>query len=335
MVEDLGRPSMLAWELDQQEDPVEGQQQQAQGVNQPAHGLVGAREEVPARDRRRLKEKVWEGDSFSNMQVHRQASDPRYGLSPESVAGAGVGAVIEGLPAGAKAGVETGGQIGGVDIPKVCAEAAEVRSTGDVSTVPRKDSRGRPLAECGCLLRTEPPPVPDHPPFELLESNVKRVEEWFLEHYAASAFNNCPHQTLPLMSGMPPLCILTRDNTEPHAIHKPARIPVHWLEDVRKDLERDVALGVIERVRQNTPVMWCARMHVVGKKDGKPQWVVDLRHLNKSSIRQTHYTEPPFGQASAVPPNTWRFSSDVWNGYHSVPVDERDRHLRTFLTPWG
>ncbi|VDI79213.1 Hypothetical predicted protein [Mytilus galloprovincialis] len=26
---------------------------------------------------------------------------------------------------------------------------------------------------------------------------------------------------------------------------------------------------------------------------------------------------------------------DSWNGYHSVPIPEEDRHLTTFITPWG
>ena len=26
---------------------------------------------------------------------------------------------------------------------------------------------------------------------------------------------------------------------------------------------------------------------------------------------------------------------DAWNGYHSVPIRECDRHLNTFITPWG
>ncbi len=26
---------------------------------------------------------------------------------------------------------------------------------------------------------------------------------------------------------------------------------------------------------------------------------------------------------------------DAWNGYHSVPIREEDRHLTTFITPWG
>ena len=74
---------------------------------------------------------------------------------------------------------------------------------------------------------------------------------------------------------------------------------------------------------------------MVGKKTGEPRRVVDLRHLNAATCRQTHYTEPPFLQATGIEPKTWRFTTDAWNGYHSVPIAEEDRHYTTFLTPWG
>ena len=76
-------------------------------------------------------------------------------------------------------------------------------------------------------------------------------------------------------------------------------------------------------------------MHVVGKKTGDSRRVVDLHALNSVTARQTHATEPPFRQASSIPPHTWHFSTDAWNGYHSIPLDTHDRHLTTFLTPWG
>ena len=197
------------------------------------------------------------------------------------------------------------------------------------------DHQGRPLAPCGCLLRTPPPPPPQHPPFSLHEHNIQKVQDWILNRYEASAFNTCTHQTLPKMSGLPPLRIITKDNVEPVAIHKPSTIPVHWLEEVRQELEQDIALGVIERVPSNTPTTWCSRMHVVGKKTGKPRCVVDLCALNKATTRQTHHTEPPFKQAMGVPANMWRYTTDAWNGYHSVPLDPQDRHKTTFITLWG
>ena len=57
-----------------------------------------------------------------------------------------------------------------------------------------------------------------------------------------------------------------------------------------------------------------------------PAWV------NQATVRQTHYREPPFQKAMSVKPGRWRFSGDTWNGYHSVPLIERDRHITTFIT---
>ena len=76
-------------------------------------------------------------------------------------------------------------------------------------------------------------------------------------------------------------------------------------------------------------------MHVVSKKNGDPRRVVDMRPVNAASRRQTHHVEPPYSQARSIPGGTWKFTSDAWNGYHSVPLDPRDRHLTTFITPWG
>ena len=35
------------------------------------------------------------------------------------------------------------------------------------------------------------------------------------------------------------------------------------------------------------------------------------------------------------PPSYKKTVFDAWNGYHSVPLHEDDRHLTTFITPWG
>ena len=37
----------------------------------------------------------------------------------------------------------------------------------------------------------------------------------------------------------------------------------------------------------------------------------------------------------SVPHNTKKMVLDAWNGYHSLPIREEDRHLTTFITPWG
>lgn len=45
--------------------------------------------------------------------------------------------------------------------------------------------------------------------------------------------------------------------------------------------------------------------------------------------------ESPFHLARRIPKDTWKTVTDAWNGYHSVPLRESDRHLTTFITPFG
>jgi len=45
--------------------------------------------------------------------------------------------------------------------------------------------------------------------------------------------------------------------------------------------------------------------------------------------------ESPFHLARQIPKDTWKTVMDAWNGYHSIPLRESDRHLTTFITPFG
>ena len=84
-----------------------------------------------------------------------------------------------------------------------------------------------------------------------------------------------------------------------------------------------------------TPVTWCHRMVVCAKKTGEPRRTVDFQSLNTHATRETHHTQSPFHQARAVPQGKLKTVFDAWNGYHSVPLHPDDRHLTTFITPWG
>ncbi|KAJ8333518.1 hypothetical protein SKAU_G00415260 [Synaphobranchus kaupii] len=121
----------------------------------------------------------------------------------------------------------------------------------------------------------------------------------------------------------------------PRASHTAAGVPLHWQQRVYDDLLRDEALGVIERVPYGEPVTWCHRMVVTRKHDGSPRRTVDLSPLNKFCLRETFATESPFHLARRIPKGTWKTVTDAWNGYHSVPLRESDRHLTTFITPFS
>ena len=188
--------------------------------------------------------------------------------------------------------------------------------------------------KCSCPVREEAPEAPTEIPFEPIPANVYKLEQWIRDRYSASALNVCECQPLPAMHG-PPLKIFMEPGTKPVASHSPIPVPVHWQQKVLDGLERDVNLGVIERVPSGTETTWCHRMVIVPKKDGKPRRTVNFQPLNQFSSRQTHHTMPPFHQATSIPANTVKTVLDAWNGYHSVALEESCRHLTTFITPWG
>ena len=190
---------------------------------------------------------------------------------------------------------------------------------------------------CGCPPRdTLPPPLPtDLPPgINGSEADVPALKKWLLDRYAATAFNTCEHQPLPLMSGEP-LRLHMDPEARPTAIHTSAPVPIHWHDKVKQDLDRDVRIGVLEKVPVNTPSIWCSRMVVTAKSNGEPRRTVDMQPQNRWSVRQTYPTESPFTLATRIPNHTKKTVVDAWNGYHSVPIHEEDRHVTTFMTPWG
>ena len=191
-----------------------------------------------------------------------------------------------------------------------------------------------PEVSCDCAQRLPPPGRPDQLPFEPCPENVPKMKQWLLKRYANSTFNKCPHKPLPEMKG-PPVKFHIDPKAVPVNLCKPAPVPLHWQEQVLDELNRDVALGVLERVPYGQPTEWCFRMVVTRKKDGSPRRTVDLSPLNKFCLREAHSSRSPFQLARSVPHHAHKSVFDAWNGYHSVPLREEDRRYTTFSTPWG
>ena len=189
--------------------------------------------------------------------------------------------------------------------------------------------------KCTCPKRTLPPTDMPVLPCDPTKENLPIIKEYILKRFASSAFNCCEQQPLPLMEDSPPLRLFVDPAASPSAVTTPARIPLHWDEQVKKGLDRDVALGVIEKVPVNEPVRWCARMLITPKNDGSPRRVIDYSQLNKHAPRQTHHTKSPYQIAVSIPGEKVKTVLDNWHGYHSVPIMPEDRPLTTFLTPYG
>ena len=86
--------------------------------------------------------------------------------------------------------------------------------------------------KCDCPVRSATPNLPTALPFQTVEENLPKLEEWIKDFWASSAFNTCPHQPLQEMKGEP-LSITFKDNYVPVQRHKPVPVPYHWKEQVK------------------------------------------------------------------------------------------------------
>ena len=188
--------------------------------------------------------------------------------------------------------------------------------------------------DCSCPKRVLPPPIPDKLPYPATKENRGKLQEWLLNYYASSTFNVCEHQQLPFMNTVA-LKFMIDPNAKPVAKTKPRPIPIHLQDRVKALLDRFVRLGSLRKAPFNVPVPWCHDLVITEKKDGTLRLTVDLQNLNAYAERELHHTQSPFHQARIIPSNMKKTVSDAWNGYHSLPIREEDRHYTRFCTPWG
>jgi hypothetical protein len=192
-----------------------------------------------------------------------------------------------------------------------------------------------PMKKSGRVSSIEPPtlpPRPDKVPLSPTEENIPKLKAYLTEKFADSVFN----RTTPFrMMNCAPAHIHLKKDAKPVAIHNPFSIPVHWREEVKRRLDRDVADGIIEPVPIGEPVIWCSPMVVAAKADGSPRRTVDLQKLNQQCLRETHHCQSPFRLASQVPCRTKKSVLDATDGFHAIDLDEESRPLTTFITEWG
>ena len=125
-------------------------------------------------------------------------------------------------------------------------------------------------------MTTAPEPQPCS--INVTEKDIPRFIELLVSHYKRSTMNMCPHQPFPSMSGQP-LNFSLKPDAVPHAVYTPATIPVHWQEDLQKQL------GILKRVHANESTVWQNRMLVVRKLNRSPRLTVDMKKLNADSLR--------------------------------------------------
>jgi len=122
-------------------------------------------------------------------------------------------------------------------------------------------------------------------------------------------------------------------NAIPFALSTPRLIPIPLRGEVREELDRMEAMGVISKVTK--PTDWCAGMVVIPKTNGKIRICVDLTHLKKWVKRERHIL-PSVDQTLAQLSGAKVFSKlDARSGFWQIPLAKESALLTTFITPYG
>ena len=135
-------------------------------------------------------------------------------------------------------------------LPTTFQDTAEVSAT----TGPCKSYGVGQESKCSCPGRSLPPSNPPQLPSLPTKENLLLPKDYILARYAASAINTCEKQMIFLMDKTTPLRLFVDPQATPTAVMTPANIPIHWEKKVKYGLDRDLALGVIQKVDVIVPV---------------------------------------------------------------------------------
>ena len=128
-----------------------------------------------------------------------------------------------------------------------------------------------------------------------------------------------------------PIKIQVKSNAVP-VIQAPRRIPLHYRERAKAELEKTISEDIIEGpINIEEPGTFLSNLVITDKKGtDKVRVTLDCQEVNKS-IYSTHEPIPTVGHELR---GSDRFSSlDFTNCYYQL--EENARKLYAFRTPWG
>ncbi|XP_064116655.1 uncharacterized protein K02A2.6-like [Macrobrachium nipponense] len=166
-------------------------------------------------------------------------------------------------------------------------------------------------------------------------TSLAAIKDYFLRHFSDVLISKKDLQTQPLkkMAG-PPMRIHLKPGATPFAVHTPRPIPFALRDQVKEELDSLVQQGII-RPAGDEPSEWCHPMVLVPKDKGV-RITVDNTHLNSQVARPTHPSPTPHDAVRNISPTAKYFTTaDALHGYWQMELAEEDRHLTTFITPYG
>ena len=126
---------------------------------------------------------------------------------------------------------------------------------------------------------------------------------------------------------------IVTDPDVPPVVHAPRKCPIHIKDDIKKELDEMVSLGVIKPVTE--PTDWVSSVAYSQKSNGRWRVCLDPKNLNQA-VKRSHHHTPTLEEITHKFKGSTIFSKlDARHGYWSVVLDEESSYLTTFNSPFG
>ena len=126
-----------------------------------------------------------------------------------------------------------------------------------------------------------------------------------------------------------------KPDVQPYDQAKARKIPIPYMDQLKKQLDEMERLGVISVHEE--PSTWCHPIVIAPKKDSDELRIcIDFTHLNKFIQREFHPSNSPFEAVTSIPAEELKyfFKFDARHGYWQIPLHPESR-LTCFITPFG
>ena len=129
--------------------------------------------------------------------------------------------------------------------------------------------------------------------------------------------------TIELQEGIKP--VRQRYYSVPHAFERP----------MKKEIQRMVAIGVLEKLLHDDDSPWASPSFCQAKKTGDIRILTDFRKMN-AAIQRKPFPLPRIGETIQ---RLQKFKSatalDLSQGYYSIPICNKSQKICTTVLPWG
>ena len=136
----------------------------------------------------------------------------------------------------------------------------------------------------------------------------------------------------------PPMEVDIAPGTKPFYARRPRRFPLHWAEKIKKETQKLVKAGIIEKMPSDEILKWISPVGFVAKdaKEEKLRLVCDLRELNKATTSgYSIFPTPNEVMQSLKATSHYYIKTDFIQGYHQVEIAPESRNIFCFAQEIG